>query len=203
MKIHVRLRDTGTIFHDTSANVTVTGSVPVQVTTTKKVNAALAKGILVKVDDEKAKAEIAKAKGERDKQKAAADKKVNAKVADIQKKLDDALADNASKEETITELTGKLTTVTEERDTAKQEIAAAIEEGEKLGEVVPKSELDKAVEEAEKAKTQLVEKDTALTNANTELEKVNKQLTAKTKALETTKKALADAEAKLKKAGKE
>jgi len=109
--MYVILRDKGTIFHDGGQDVSVTGTVPVKVRATPKVNKAVSDGILIKVDDKEAEAQVAKAAG-----KAKAGKDSHAAVAVLEgqvKTLEGELELAGSVASTDKETIGQLTTAVE------------------------------------------------------------------------------------------
>ena len=62
MKIYVKLRDAGTIFNDSSASITVTGKLPVEIAKkSPKVAKAIRNGVLLEVEAKVAEAELAQA----------------------------------------------------------------------------------------------------------------------------------------------
>lgn len=102
MKIYVKLRDKGTIFHDGSGNQSITGSLPVEVTLTPKIKNAMQKGRLEKVSDEEAKAIIAKA-NKNDETKKQALKSESSKISKLEAALEAKQNELVIKDEAVTQ----------------------------------------------------------------------------------------------------
>lgn len=199
MKKYVKLRDRGTIFHDASQDVAVTGTIPTEIKTTKKVNAALKGGILIEVSEKDAKIAIAEAAGNKKEAVRALNLSSDTKVAKVQEELDAATSIISKKDEKIAEL----------EQTIKDAEIAKAQAG--VGELVPKADYDKVVSELETSKLgrinpeahkkvvdNLAEANKSNGEKDTEIAKLVKDLTASKAALADTKTALAEATKKSK-----
>lgn len=130
--MYVRLNDKGSIFHDMSQDVTLTGANPVNVKSTKRVKDAIKSGVLIEVEDKEAKTLLASNKAEAS--KTASDKTLEAQLAEANKRADEA-------EGKVADAESALATALEE----KKEVEAQLEEANAKVE-----ELTKAPVEAEK-----------------------------------------------------
>ena len=157
MKKYVKLRDAGTIFHDASQDISVTGSVPTLLNTTKKVNAAIKGGILIEVKENEAKLAIAEAQGNKEEVAKELNKESDAKVAEVQGKLNEANTSITEKDAKIVELE---TTIADAKK-AGDEIGQANKEIESLN----KSNT-KLAKDLEASKTALADTKKALAEAN-------------------------------------
>lgn len=92
---YVRLKDKGTIFHDASQDVSVTGSQIVKAKPTPKLEAGLKGGVIEEVSEEEYKAQ----KGETSKVTAKTDEKVETLKKELEAKDETYKADLKAKEE--------------------------------------------------------------------------------------------------------
>jgi len=113
-KIYVVLRDKGTIFHDGTQDVSVTGLLPTEVKPTAKITKAIQDGILIKVDEKEAEALIAKDAG-KTKASAKADNDLRDKIAELE-------ASNKTLTTQAEEAATKLKAVEGERDEFKTKV---------------------------------------------------------------------------------
>lgn len=177
--VYVRLRDTGSIFHDTTQNRAVTGKLPVHVRRTPKVAQAIKDGVLDEVKAADAEAEIAKAKGEAKPEGAdTALKAVKAENVELKKENETVKAKALEDGNLIAELTGSVETLEGERDalkgkleTTEEDLKTKTEEYNDLKEKF--EELEKTVKTLE---TDLKDKSEAFDNVKGELDKANAAL---------------------------
>ena len=156
----VKLRDKGTIFHDTATSTTITGTLPKEVKLTPKVKQAITKGILILVDDAEAKKAITTATASADKAKDDTQASTDEAIVVIQGKLSTALDAKSKSDEALKEANAKI---------AKLEAGASNLENYALkSESVPKSTHDEVVKK-------LASTDVALTKTKEALAKALKK----------------------------
>jgi len=157
-KKYVKLKDKGTIFHDSTKGITVTGSVPKEIEITPNIKTAISKGILVVVDDSEAKKAIAVATGNAENAKKEVAAVTDEKVAEANAAKDTALAALELVTKERDEAVSKLAEAEAKAEESKSELAKVTEESKDLvpkGDSVPKSAYDELVAKLKSTETAL------------------------------------------------